>query len=109
MEFDAFLAACPSRKLLDRISDKWVVLIQLSADCAGEPRSMRYSELSRLLVGVSQKRLTQTLRSLERDGFVTRHRESDRARHGLLRADQPRSLTAQDDARPQDLGRDPHG
>ena len=74
--YDAFLAVCPSRKLLERISDKWVALI-LSAlgsgpDCAGEPRSMRYSELSRLLAGVSQKMLTQTLRSLERDGLVTR-------------------------------------
>jgi DNA-binding HxlR family transcriptional regulator len=82
VEYDAFLAACPSRKLLDRISDKWVTLIlaalgsdgshQLGANCAGEPRSMRYSELSRLLAGVSQKMLTQTLRSLERDGLVTR-------------------------------------
>jgi DNA-binding HxlR family transcriptional regulator len=33
---------------------------------------MRYSELSRLLAGVSQKMLTQTLRSLERDGLLTR-------------------------------------
>src|ERR1700758_3906306 len=81
-EYDAFLAACPSRKLLDRISDKWVTLIraargsdgshQLGADCAGEPRAMRYSELLRLLAGVSQKMLTQTLRSLERDGLITR-------------------------------------
>ena len=81
-EYDAFLAGCPSRKLLDRISDKWVVLVlaalgsdgsdQFGADCTGEPRSMRYSELSRLLAGVSQKMLTQTLRSLERDGLVTR-------------------------------------
>jgi DNA-binding HxlR family transcriptional regulator len=82
VEYDAFLAVCPSRKLLDRLSDKWVTLIlaalgsagshQLVAGCAGEPRSMRYSELSRLLAGVSQKMLTQTLRSLERDGLVTR-------------------------------------
>jgi DNA-binding HxlR family transcriptional regulator len=68
-DYDAFLAACPSRKLLDRISDKWVALIL----CAlGERRPMRYSELSRRLAGVSQKMLTQTLRSLERDGLVTR-------------------------------------
>jgi DNA-binding HxlR family transcriptional regulator len=81
-EYDAFLAACPSRKLLDRISDKWVTLIlaalgsdgshQLRDNYAGEPRAMRYSELSRLLAGVSQKMLTQTLRSLERDGLITR-------------------------------------
>ncbi|MFY1670895.1 winged helix-turn-helix transcriptional regulator [Plantactinospora sp. WMMB334] len=75
-EYDAFLAVCPSRHLLERISTKWVTLI-LSAlgsgpDCTAEPRPMRYSELSRLLAGVSQKMLTQTLRSLERDGLVTR-------------------------------------
>jgi DNA-binding HxlR family transcriptional regulator len=40
--------------------------------CVGEPRSLRYSELSRRLAGVSQKMLTQTLRSLERDGLLTR-------------------------------------
>ncbi|MER7274521.1 helix-turn-helix domain-containing protein [Dactylosporangium sp. NPDC000244] len=82
VEYDAFLAQCPSRKLLDQIADKWVTLVlaalrsdgshQFGADCAGEPRSMRYSELSRLLAGVSQKMLTQTLRSLERDGLITR-------------------------------------
>ncbi|MFE3883858.1 winged helix-turn-helix transcriptional regulator [Streptomyces lydicus] len=82
VEYDAFVAACPSRKLLDRISGKWVALIlaalgsdsahEPGADCAGEPRVMRYSELQRLLAGVSQKMLTQTLRSLERDGLVSR-------------------------------------
>ncbi|GAA1761321.1 helix-turn-helix domain-containing protein [Nonomuraea bangladeshensis] len=82
MQYDAFVAACPSRKLLDRISNKWVTLIlaalgsgaspEPEAGCVGEPRSMRYSELSRLLAGVSQKMLTQTLRSLERDGLITR-------------------------------------
>jgi DNA-binding HxlR family transcriptional regulator len=81
-EYNAFLAVCPSRQLLDRISDKWVTLIlsalgsdgshQLGGGCAGEPRPMRYSELMRLLAGVSQKMLTQTLRSLERDGLITR-------------------------------------
>ena len=45
---------------------------RFGADCAGDPRPMRYSELSRLLAGVSQKMLTQTLRSLERDGLVIR-------------------------------------
>lgn len=76
VEYDAFLAVCPSRQLLDRISDKWVALILAALgsgpECAGEPRPMRYSELSRLLAGVSQKMLTQTLRSLERDGLISR-------------------------------------
>ncbi|QYF73124.1 helix-turn-helix domain-containing protein [Cryobacterium sp. PAMC25264] len=74
--YNAFLAVCPSRKLLDRISDKWVTLILAALgsgpDCDGDPRPMRFSELSRLLAGVSQKMLTQTLRSLERDGLITR-------------------------------------
>ncbi|MFC8348248.1 winged helix-turn-helix transcriptional regulator [Streptomyces sp. NPDC057280] len=91
VEFNAFLAECPSRQLLDRISDKWVVLIlcALGGDGKGNdkgdgkpgpaggartdaPRALRYSELSRLLAGVSQKMLTQTLRSLEHDGLLTR-------------------------------------
>ena len=82
VEYDAFLAACPSRKLLDRISDKWVTLILCAlgnegaqpsgADGPAGPRAMRHSQLARQLAGVSQKMLTQTLRSLEQDGLVTR-------------------------------------
>jgi DNA-binding HxlR family transcriptional regulator len=80
VEYNAFLAGCPSRQLLDRISDKWVVLIlcALGGDAAARshalqaPKAMRYSELSRLLAGVSQKMLTQTLRALERDGLLSR-------------------------------------
>ncbi len=87
-EYDAFLAACPSRQLLDRISDKWVTLVLCAlggdgghapdggradhADHAEPSRPLRYSELARQLAGVSQKMLTQTLRSLERDGLVVR-------------------------------------
>jgi DNA-binding HxlR family transcriptional regulator len=67
-EFDAYLATCPSRQLLDRLTDKWVTLI-LSALADGE---QRYSELSRTIAGVSQKMLTQTLRNLERDGILIR-------------------------------------
>ncbi len=71
-DYDAFLAGCPSRQLLDRISDKWVALILAALGGDGRRPPMRYSELSRRLAGVSQKMLTQTLRSLERDGLVTR-------------------------------------
>ena len=67
-EFDAYLAACPSRLLLDRISDKWVTLVI----CSLEDGPQRFSEVSRRLAGVNQKMLTQTLRTLERDGLVTR-------------------------------------
>src|SRR5262245_18604256 len=67
-EYDAFLAQCPSRQLLDRISDKWVTLVL----AALEQGPRRYSQLARTIAGVSQKMLTQTLRTLERDGLLTR-------------------------------------
>ncbi|MFI6982916.1 winged helix-turn-helix transcriptional regulator [Embleya sp. NPDC050154] len=80
--YNAFMEGCPSRQLLDRISDKWVALILAALGSDGPhrpgvdhgdgPRTMRYSELSRRLAGASQKMLTQTLRSLEVDGLVTR-------------------------------------
>jgi DNA-binding HxlR family transcriptional regulator len=68
MRYDAYIASCPTRQLLERISDKWVTLVL--AALAGGPQ--RYSDLSRRIAGVSQKMLTQTLRSLERDGLVSR-------------------------------------
>jgi len=68
VEYDAFLKGCPTNQLLDRISDKWVSLV-VAALAAGP---MRYSDLGRKIAGVSPKMLTQTLRSLERDGIVTR-------------------------------------
>jgi DNA-binding HxlR family transcriptional regulator len=75
-KYNAFLAVCPSQKLLDRISDKWVTLILTALgtgpECSGDPRALRYSELARTLAGVSPKMLTQTLRSLELDGLISR-------------------------------------
>ncbi|MES1169189.1 MAG: helix-turn-helix domain-containing protein [Leifsonia sp.] len=59
---------CPSRRLLDRIGDRWTVLIVGALDAG--PR--RFTELATEVDGISQKMLTQTLRSLERDGFVAR-------------------------------------
>src|SRR2546426_12491607 len=59
-------AQCPSRLVLDRIADKWTALIiQLLSK-----QTMRYATLQREIGGISQKMLTQTLRSLERDGLV---------------------------------------
>lgn len=67
--FDAFDAHCPSRRLLDTIGDKWASLVIVALGVHG---SLRYSELSNRIAGVSQKMLTQTLRGLERDGMVSR-------------------------------------
>src|SRR4051794_13693068 len=66
--YNAYLASCPTRKLLDEIGGKWVSLIVVALGDA----PLRYSDLSRRIAGVSQKMLTQTLRVLERDGLVTR-------------------------------------
>ncbi|MFF6827305.1 winged helix-turn-helix transcriptional regulator [Streptomyces longwoodensis] len=66
--YDAFIRSCPTNQLLDRISDKWVSLVV----SALAPGPMRYSDLARRIAGVSPKMLTQTLRSLERDGLLTR-------------------------------------
>lgn len=68
VEADPFAANCPSRQVLDRIGDRWSVLVILTlAD-----GTRRYGELAAAIEGVSQKMLTQTLRGLERDGLVTR-------------------------------------
>jgi DNA-binding HxlR family transcriptional regulator len=58
----------PIRLLLDQIADKWSVLI-LGELCHGP---LRFNELKRRLDGASQKPLAATLRSLERNGIVSR-------------------------------------
>lgn len=65
----AFERNCPIRLVLDRIADKWTVMM-MSMLADGAPR--RFSELRRNVEGISQKMLTQTLRDLERDGLVER-------------------------------------
>ena len=68
MKWDVYDESCPTRMVLDRIADKWTVLIV----GALENKTKRFGELRREIGGVSQKMLTQTLRGLERDGLVTR-------------------------------------
>jgi DNA-binding HxlR family transcriptional regulator len=65
----AFERDCPIRMVLDRIADKWTVMM-LSLLSDGAPH--RFNELRRNVEGISQKMLTQTLRDLERDGLVVR-------------------------------------
>lgn len=66
--WNVYEAACPTRLVLNRITDKWTVLV-VHALAQG---TKRFSTLQREIGGVSQKMLTQTLRGLERDGLVTR-------------------------------------
>ena len=59
---------CPARHVLDFISDKWTGLI-IRELARG---TKRHSQLQRSIGGISQKMLTQTLRTLERNGLVER-------------------------------------
>ncbi|CDR05458.1 winged helix-turn-helix transcriptional regulator [Streptomyces iranensis] len=68
-EWDPYAGGCPSREVLDRIGDKWTVLVLGEL---AESGTRRYTALRRKLDGVSEKMLTQTLRALERDGLVRR-------------------------------------
>jgi DNA-binding HxlR family transcriptional regulator len=61
---------CPSRTVLEVLANKWALYV-LGA-LRRYDRPMRFNELRRLLDGVTQKMLTQTLRALERDGLVDR-------------------------------------
>ncbi|MDY0816040.1 helix-turn-helix domain-containing protein [Kitasatospora purpeofusca] len=59
---------CEVRQILDRIADKWSLLVIALLDRG----SLRFTELRREIDGVSQRMLTVTLRQLERDGLVER-------------------------------------
>ena len=61
-------ASCPTRQVLDMVADKWTALIIGLL----EDGPLRFAALHRRIGGISQKMLTQTLRSLERDGLVQR-------------------------------------
>lgn len=66
---NGFSGVCPVRDLLDRIGDKWSVMVVLRLG----RRTERFRALLRAVDGISQRMLTVTLRGLERDGLV--HRE----------------------------------
>ncbi|MGW7259576.1 winged helix-turn-helix transcriptional regulator [Streptomyces sp. NPDC054834] len=67
--WDPYARECPSRDLLNRIGDKWTVLVlgQLA-----DRRPHRFAMLRDSIEGISEKMLTQTLRHLEQDGLITR-------------------------------------
>jgi len=66
---NSYDASCPTRQVLDRIGDKWTVLVLILL----VDGPVRFNELRRRIGGVSQKMLSQTLKSMERDGLVRRH------------------------------------
>lgn len=66
--YTAYLAECPARQLLDMFSTKWTTLVLYQLNDG----PLRHSELRRRIPGASQKMITETLRSLERDGIIVR-------------------------------------
>jgi DNA-binding HxlR family transcriptional regulator len=66
--WNAYASGCPTRLVLDRVADKWSVLVLGLLDEGPQ----RFNQLRRQIEGLSQKMLSQTLKVLERDGLVTR-------------------------------------
>ncbi|MFD2471727.1 winged helix-turn-helix transcriptional regulator [Amycolatopsis silviterrae] len=66
----AFRADCPSRVVVDVLANKWVLYVLALLQKSGNP--LRFNELRHLVDGVTQKSLTKTLRTLERNGLVDR-------------------------------------
>lgn len=67
-EFNVMTLGCPSRLIMQRLGDKWTPLVLLVLQ--GQPQ--RFSHIRERIGGVTPKVLTQTLRTLERDGLLTR-------------------------------------
>lgn len=63
------LEDCPVRNVLDRVGDKWSILV---VTILGEAGTLRFNELSAVIGTISQKMLTVTLKTLEADGLVSR-------------------------------------
>ena len=68
VEYDVYEDKCPTRMVLNRLADKWSVLILDRLD----NEAVRFNQLRRDIKGVSQKVLSQTLKKLERDGLISR-------------------------------------
>ena len=68
LDYDVYQDRCPTRLVLERLADKWALLILDRL----ENGPQRFNALKRDIKRVTQKVLTQTLRKLERDGLVSR-------------------------------------
>lgn len=66
--YDPFDRTCPSRGLLNSVGDKWAILIVLSL--ADGP--LRYGRIEQVVDGISQKMLSQRLRTMTEDGLIGR-------------------------------------
>lgn len=67
-DYDVMAPACPSRTVLRHLTDRWTPLIVANLEAG----PLRFGHLREAVGGITAKVLTQTLRSMERDGLVTR-------------------------------------
>ena len=63
------ISDCPVRDVLDRVGDKWSILV---ITILGEEGTLRFNEINAVIGTISQKMLTVTLKTLEADGLVSR-------------------------------------
>lgn len=68
LQFNIFDPNCPARSFFEKFADKWILLIIYRLD----QQSQHFNELKKDLSGISPKVLSQKLKLLERDGFVSR-------------------------------------
>ncbi|WP_369788048.1 winged helix-turn-helix transcriptional regulator [Rouxiella sp. WC2420] len=59
---------CPSRQVLQHIASRWGILVLIALD----KDTLRFNELRKKIVGISEKMLSQTLQTFEKDGFIHR-------------------------------------
>ncbi len=69
-QVNIFAATCASRRVLELIADQWTALVFYALEEGSTPK--RFSHLLAQIDGISNKMLTRTLRSLERDGLIKR-------------------------------------
>jgi DNA-binding HxlR family transcriptional regulator len=75
--YNVMSATCPSRTVLHRIGARWTVFV-INA-LADDPR--RFTDLKAHIQGITPKVLTETLRSLEADGLISRHEHAENPPH----------------------------
>ncbi len=103
--YNVYEDRCPTRLVLDRLADKWALLIL--DRLRGGP--LRFNHIRREIKGISQKVLSQTLRKLERNGFDLAHDLSNRAGDRRICADAARVHPDGDRFGAHPLGREEYG
>ncbi|MCR6687201.1 helix-turn-helix domain-containing protein [Pseudoxanthomonas sp.] len=68
-QHSALAERCPIRDVVDRLGDRWTVLVLIELSTGG---TLRFTELKRRIEDVSPRMLAQTLRQLEENGLVVR-------------------------------------